>query len=165
MTASRLISRVFIMWLVLTATPVTAGMKAEERYELDAFKGARKIFLYSLDPSNMKLDAKAKKLNGWVVLGMTELKKKAERSELTDALKSALASAGEDDLMCFNPRHAVRVVGKDGKETIYTICYECRSMTIKHGMDDESVRIGPKGERTLNALLTKAGLPLAPKKP
>lgn len=153
-----------LLWLPLAATPATAGMKGEDRYELDAFKGAKKIFLYSTSPDNFGKDLeKSKKIAGWKIIGMFELKNKAEKTELLAAMKSALASAGEDDYMCFNPRHAVRVIGKDGKETIYTICFECRSMSIKHGMDNESVRIGPKGERVLNALLTKAGIPLAPK--
>jgi hypothetical protein len=96
--------------------------------------------LYSLEPAR-KSDQDGKGVedkdgfHGWRVLGKTELKDKADRKRLAEALRQGAEDNFGTQAKCFNPRHGIRLKG-DGKVIDLVICFEC--LQVKVFVDGDS---------------------------
>jgi hypothetical protein len=99
-------------------------------------------------------------LHGYPILGATKLNE-ADQARVAEALNAAvqdsLASA------CFIPRHAIRIE-EGGVQKDYVICFECLQYYVyADGKKTGYGLITKEPQPVLDAILKKAGIPLAPK--
>jgi hypothetical protein len=108
--------------------------------------------------------------HGYLVLGSHRENDPQLLRELVRELEDAAEKWSGGIIVCFNPRHGIRV-SQDGKNFDLSICYECSRVHIYEGSKEVGVmhlttdaQQEPSPER-LNDLLVKAGvrLPMKPK--
>jgi hypothetical protein len=131
-----------------TTQPPIAGLESPD-----------KLTVYALDPTPSKADTKDEKLGKYRVLGKVDVKDPQERKAIATAIQDAVAHPDGTQNKCFDPRHAVVVVEK-GKTLEIIICFSCRNYSL-NGQEITPV-IGRQPKEKLNAVLTKAGVELAP---
>src|SRR5262249_50651629 len=86
--------------------------------------------LYSLDPDRKGKAAPVKDgFHGWKVLGKTEVKGKADRKRLNDALRLGVEDNFGMVAACFIPRHGIRLKG-GGRTVDLVICFQCFSAQV-----------------------------------
>ena len=168
---------------LIVAALVYSGCRQEPGdHEGKLIVGAE-VELLSVHPDDRTPDTDNTELiDRWPVLGSIMLSAD-ERGQVVTELEQCIANSDGSLASCFEPRHAIR--SKVGTIThTYLICFECAQ--IYHmvdgdwqppaGHDQLETELGPSEEShvaeiipitaqasgTLNALLTKHGVPLAP---
>ena len=131
-----------------TTQPPVAGLESPD-----------KLTVYSLDPTPSKADSKEEKLGKYRVLGKVDVKDSEERNAIAAAIQDAIAHPDGTQNKCFDPRHAVVVVEK-GKTLEIIICFSCRNYSLNG--QGTTPAIGRQPKETLNAILRKGGVELAP---
>jgi hypothetical protein len=142
-----------------------AGSRGESRFSksvLSVLRNADEIEVYSIDsgtsgPGTILFHNES-------ALGMTVVKHAAQRKDIISSLEHAsLPTSSSFSMLCFNPRHAVRVKHGD-KIADFLLCFECVNMSV--GTENEIGRIMEMAylfEPLLDKILTDANIPLAPK--
>jgi hypothetical protein len=117
--------------------------------------------LYSLDPDEKGKGVGAKEgFHGWKVLGKTEVKDKAKRKRLTDAVRLGAEDNFGMAANCFIPRHGIRLKG-NGKTVDLVICFQCLQVQVfVDGQRKEGFLITSDPQRAFDATLKGAGVKL-----
>jgi hypothetical protein len=139
--------------------------------EVRQLEKADSFELYSLepllDPSTYEVDydpnGAGKRLHGWRILGKTTVRDEPTRRELIDALK--MDPGKGNGAKCFWPRHAIRRT-HNGKPVDLLICFECGNIAlfVDGKRISEYEGVARNAQSQLDAVLTKAEIPLAKKK-
>ena len=113
------------------------------------------VILYSLEPEPRN---QPPEFSGYRLLGQVELGPQQARQAIA-AFRAAAAGWDHVTAICFNPRHALRVVS-GGKNYDFVLCYECHQMRIIG--DGKLVTLGAAGSpEVLNNLLRDANIPVS----
>lgn len=121
--------------------------------------------LYSLDPDwkpgkGGKLVEGKDGFRGWRVLGKTEVKEKAERRRLTDALRVGAEDNSGMVAGCFIPRHGLRLKGGD-KAVDLVICFQCLQVEVcVGGKQEKGFLTTGDPQKQFDAALKLAGVQL-----
>jgi hypothetical protein len=155
-----------IRFTIVLATTLAASRAWGEEFPADvlaALQKADRFELYSLDPDIP--DVKPKNdFHGWKVLGKTLVKDAAARKKLVAALQKGVAENDGVAAGCFNPRHGIRVIGKN-KTVELVICFECLQVQVfVGGQARQGFLTTESPQPAFDKILTDAGVPL-PKKP
>jgi hypothetical protein len=122
------------------------------------------IELYSLEPEPDDKAAKNPKaiyFHRWLVLGKTVLKDARGRKQAIDALDESVGRGRR--AKCFDPRHGIRAT-HGGKTVELVICFRCGQVYVYFDGNkekDATLSINRGTQPVLDAILTKAGIPLA----
>lgn len=136
---------------------VRSKLPAGAREILD---NAEQIELLSLDPSYPKPVTK-EQFHNWPVLGSTQLTGK-RKQEAIAIVERGIDKKRDFMIMCFLPRHGIRATYRS-KTVELVICFHCLRMHVNMGSETESLPLNGSGQAELDALLTAANVPLAPK--
>jgi len=86
-----------------------------------------KVYLYSIKPHALG-PAQTNNANNTFcdnkVLGMAEIKPLLEKTNLLTSLANGIVNAPHFAMLCFNPRHGVRIVNGTATND-FLICFEC----------------------------------------
>jgi hypothetical protein len=140
------------------------GDRWEDPHHIPAYakrilEQANSFELFSLDPKDRK-PKDGDLFCGWRVLGMTVVEK-GDAIRLVEALEKGVAENNGEVADCFNPRHGIRAV-HDGKSVDFVLCFECRQGFVSgKGKADTQFLVSGSPSTTFNAVLTKAGVPVA----
>jgi hypothetical protein len=139
-----------------------AGCGGRAAIDLD---GADEITLYSIDgrngPQPEKPDGSTSFL-GCPLLGKVVMRDAATIKKLSAAIDDGLAHAPSSELKCFWPRHAIEVI-RGTEKMVYLICFECKQyQTYRNGKSEGTKLIDESPQKTLDSVLTSAGIALAP---
>ena len=133
-----------------------------------AFSNGTKFILFSLEPPPIPdFDAPPPKPieghHGFKILGSTELADAPSRASAFAAIGDAVRGFNGLVAGCFEPRHSLRVITRDGKVFDLVTCFACHAVRIYR--DDKLIAIvGITGsQKRLDDILTAAKVPLAPK--
>lgn len=129
------------------------------------FEKAGTFELYSLDPGR-KFDKEGKPaevkdgFHGWEVLGKMEVKDKADRKRLADALRLGAEDNFGMAAACFIPRHGIRL--KEGEKTIdLVICFQCLSVQVfENGQSKPGFLTTGEPQKVFDGVLRAAGIKL-----
>jgi len=123
-----------------------------------ALRTATTCTIYSLEPEE-PLGPHDQTLQGFKILGQAELNPQ-QTAIATAAFRSAISGPSLGEAMCFNPRHALRIVA-DGHTYDFLLCYACMQLWVYE--DNEDLRHIPASgsSKVLNNLLTAVHLPLS----
>lgn len=157
MTPARIIPLLLLTALVI-ASPAAGGENELPAAAEQALRAPGKVVLYSLEPWEEPA-AKGEVLQGFTVLGRTELDRQQSAKAVT-AFQSAIS--GWDGLMamCFDPRHAIRVTTA-AHTYDFLLCYACHQLYVYEN-DKLLASIGASGSpKVLNELLSAAKVPLS----
>ena len=102
--------------------------------------------------------------HGVQVLGKVDVTDAGRREELVAALKSGAAAPPKFTATCFLPRHGLRVI-EAGKTVDFVVCFECFKFETYQGDSSELRNISREAQPAFDAVLTAAGVTLAPKPP
>ncbi len=144
--------------------PPVSRMEMFLRQELP---GAKEVVLYSLDPCDWSRYQAVlagppylgPRLGRWRILGELELKTAKERDLAVSGLVESMRGASELRYLCFNPRHGLRLVTREGREAVFVLCFECNAVSaegLPHGEDGGF--LGDAGLARINRLLDKHGI-------
>ena len=138
--------------------------------QLEPFLDAKEWTVYSIDPSVLRDESHQDSFHGYLVLGSHRESRAPFMREVIQDLEDAAKRWTGGIVVCFNPRHGIRV-SKDGKTFDLSICYECSRAHLYEGTQEVGVmhlttdpQLEPSPEK-LNEILLNAGvrLPLAPR--
>jgi hypothetical protein len=126
-----------------------------------ALRAATRIELFSLEPKKYQESPKGTPLfHGYKILGRLNV----EPAERVETLKRSLITGIGPAMavLCYSPRHGIRLTGKGGAVVDLEICFECGQSAI-YGLPKRKwpVRltfIGVETEDLLNAILDEAGI-------
>jgi hypothetical protein len=117
-----------------------------------------KAIFYSLEPWE-RPKAGDKTLQHYKILGQTNLDPKNEQV-VAGAFQKAVKDWDGMIAMCFDPRHALRIVS-GGHTYDFLLCYNCHQLYV-YKDDKELVGLGAAGSpKFLNSLLAAANVPLS----
>lgn len=126
---------------------------------------ADQIVLYSLLPDFQPGKAPAAHFHGYSILGSIEIGEPARKASISAALRAG-AEAGTLGYRCWDPHHGVRV--EQGRRILdFVICFTCECMQVFVDPNSDSFEwadITAEPETVLDALMTEAGIPLAPRR-
>lgn len=119
--------------------------------------------LYSLPHEERERLRQGEMLYGYPLLGKVAITDPGKRRDVLAAVRADLRGEGVS-ARCFRPRHVLRAVA-GGRTVDLLICYECGNYKLYQ--DGELVRsrlqlTGTSAAPVLNAVLTDAGVPIAP---
>jgi hypothetical protein len=139
------------------------GESMPERAEAILVKADR-IHLYSLEPEPTREQAKAAGatfIDGFLVLGKTEIKDKETLRRVREGLEGSVGMGRK--AKCFDPRHAIRATA--GEQTVQVvICFRCGQAYFSfEGEKGPSPKpsIGRWMQADLDKILEAAKVPLA----
>jgi hypothetical protein len=126
------------------------------------------VTLFSIDGSELFNPANRDKPNGrewlygWPVLGEVRIADRDLRRRVVRAVKKDLTSTPREQLLCFRPRHMLRVV-EGGRTIDVLICFQCGNHEVYvDGKPPSSTDSSDKSsQELLNKILTEAGVPLS----
>lgn len=147
------------LFLMLTAVLAACGSSNRLPDDaVDALRSAQAGVLYSLEPWS-EPELPGPKLEGFAVLGKTELTGKAFLSAVNEFETAVVESNGET-AACFDPRHALEVVSK-GRRYRLLLCYACQQMAIFRDGERIAMLSASGSAKTLNGLLTAVNVPVS----
>jgi hypothetical protein len=129
------------------------------------FGTAREFELLSLDPDRVigkdgNVAPVKNGFHGWKVLGKTEVKGRAERKWLADALRLGAEDNFGMAAACFIPRHGLRLEG-GGRKVDLVICFECLQVQVFiDGKPAAGFLTSAEPQQTFDAVLKAAGVKL-----
>lgn len=87
----------------------------------------KRITVYALNPygfADEDMNVTSGEFHGFEILDSTKINDADEIETIKTALQLAIDEASDDEIMCFEPRHGIRM--KQGLSTMdYLICLEC----------------------------------------
>lgn len=117
------------------------------------------LVVFSLEPFSGPSDPKG--FHGWPVLGEVSVQD-ADRRAFVDAVIAGAAPRDSERSLCFEPRHGIRAVSKNGAVDL-VVCFECSQVQVLYpGGRTETFIPNDKLYSALSAKLGKAGIPVAP---
>jgi len=122
-------------------------------------RSADTLQVLSLEPVLAEADPKA--FHQRPVLGTTSVTG-LERTVLVDAIIAGVAPSDSWIAGCFDPRHGVHAIAKNGTVDL-VICFECNRVEVFYSEGDTDFYMpGRSLEKPLSMVLTKAGIPISP---
>ena len=116
-----------------------------------------RVTLYSLEP-NAPRDVEPQ-FYGYKLLGQTDLDP-VRATQAISAFRAAVSGWHNGVGICFNPRHALRVMA-GGKTFVLLLCYQCRQIQV-FGKEGIAATLGAEGSpNALNDLLIAADIPVS----
>lgn len=120
---------------------------------------AETIKVLSLDPFKSAADPKG--FHDWSVVGTVPVAAK-EREALVNAIVAGVAPSNWPIASCFNPRHGVHAIAKEGILDL-VICFECNQVEVFYsGGGRDFYMPGYTLEAPLSRIITKAGIAIVP---
>lgn len=120
--------------LFQTASGAGEDFKASQSRIADAIEKIGqtqdKIFLYSLDPNDLRIlegklpENSDKVFHRYPILGRVEITSPEERIRLLSAFAKGVRENSNSLANCFNPRHGIRIVSETTTND-FVICFEC----------------------------------------
>ena len=127
-------------------------------------KNAESFELLSLDPTFLAPEEKAgiESFHEWELLGKATISDSETRQQLLSAFNSGVAEHDDETMiLCFDPRHAIRVI-HDGKTHDFIICFSCERVNWRiDGEYAEGFGVASSPFEVFNKALVEAGLPLS----
>jgi len=121
------------------------------------------VVLYSLEPWTENPDAdrnwKGAKFHGYNCLGQITLTGLDEQTAIAE-FKKAVPKEVQPMALCFDPRHALRVVSGHHSYD-FLLCYECAQMEVYVDGKQITTLSASGSPDILNGLLKKAGIPIS----
>jgi hypothetical protein len=131
-------------------------LRHAERYELLSLDG--RVFGPAAAATGERLHDR------YPVLGRVRVDDPADRAALFDALQSSSRWGLNVPALCFDPHHAIRAT-RDGHTTDVLVCFACfQAQVWQDGKQVGGFTIGRSPRGTFDAVLRKAGVPLAPER-
>ncbi len=124
----------------------------------DALREAQSGVLYSLEPWT-EPEASGPKLEGFAVLGKTELTANAFLSAVNE-FETVVERSDGIVAACFDPRHALEVTS-GGHRYRLLLCYACHQMAVFRDGKRIAMLSASGSAKTLNDLLTAANVPVS----
>jgi hypothetical protein len=115
---------------------------------------ATHVELFSLNGDPRRVDATAKKIGSWQVLGESGVLDEPARERSKRALQALIANdEGADAQRCFMPHHAL-VAEHDGHRLEAILCFRCGNAELHYdGELRDKLSIGREGAAVLDELL------------
>jgi hypothetical protein len=115
-----------------------------------------KFFLYSLNslprlPDDLKED---EEFHNHVVLGQIEITNAEDKNALMHALAKGICESDGKVMMCFNPRHGIRLI-TDSSTNDLLICFECQVIKAFGFKDGDFFSTAPSPAPLFNDMLDK----------
>ena len=137
----------------------------------DILENNEQFVLYSLDPGSVWSTSDAdgnpilgkvykEKFHKYGVLGKTQITDKNTKLQLVKTLYSGLDGGNPLGIMCFDPRHGVRVM-RGGQTVDLLICFECEQIHVYTASADRRVHFSNASQKLFDAVLKNAKVPLA----
>jgi hypothetical protein len=122
-----------------------------------------RIELLSLQPTPFPRPEPAHAFHDWKVLGRVTVLNSWTQGKIIRAVKKGIADSDGSVAACFNPRHGIRAVRGEHTADL-VLCFECNQIYVYlDGEKKTTVLTAKTGQPALDAVLTDAGVPLAPK--
>jgi len=120
-----------------------------------------RVVLYSLNPALPPNQSGKDAFNGWEILGSVDFNDTEDIEKINSALKLSIEN-GDDQYMCFEPRHGV-LIQRGFSRTEYVICVHCTNLRMYRNGKNSSgfVSIDPKPLKIFDDYLGDAGIPIA----
>ncbi len=145
--------------LVVAALAASSCQQAFPDRAAKLLRSADTLLVFSLEPVAGPSDPKG--FHGWPVLGQIGVDKK-DREEFVEAVIAGAASKDAERALCFDPRHGIRAVSKDGTVDL-VICFECSQVEVFYSGGRSDYFIPNSSlHKTLAARLSKGGILVAP---
>lgn len=147
-----------ILLIVIISIGACWWMRSLPRRTVSLLRTADVLQVFSLDPGRQATGPSS--FHGWFVLGKVTVADQ-DRKALADAIVAGVAQPGWKVALCFDPRHGVRAISKDGTVDL-VICFECSKVEAFYaggGQDHLAPKYSLYGP--LSRELTKAGVPVA----
>jgi hypothetical protein len=156
--------------LTLGDTPPPSSKTLKEFMEAEAAKitalpiAKAQFFLYSLNPgeSRRRDDSNAgEAFHHHIVLGKAQITNAEDKNALMSALAKGIRESDPERMMCFNPRHGIRLI-IDSSTNDFLICFECQLIKTFGFNDDKSFSTTPSPAPLFNEILDKYKLKREP---
>ena len=141
--------------------PETTMAEIKRAFPADSYQiflNSSKLTLYALKPERQT--EAAENFHSYQILGKTEIDILQHQKDVKGALIRGMAGAKPAD--CFNPRHALRAIGDNGKIVDVAISFECGKFVVYS--DSAQSEGGVKAEdleAPFNQILQNAGIETA----
>lgn len=151
------------LWVV---APEGRPMGDIEAFVVEELPRAQQVVIYSLDPVKFKHrrevagpPSNRPLLHDWEILGQVELASLKEKETVRAAFLDSLRLARDERYMCFSPRHGLKIVTADGRESTFVLCFQC-NVVAAYGLPqgDTGAHLAELGQKRLNGLLDKYGI-------
>jgi len=124
-----------------------------------ALENGEEFELLSLEPTSTDRDDS---FHHWKILGTMQINDLATRKAIIEEFVAGV-SRNVSAYSCFDPRHGIRVTWK-GVTHDFVICFHCQQIEWYHGSHEAKwILITGDPESAFDAILKRAGIPLAPK--
>jgi hypothetical protein len=160
-----------VLWFTFAPSYVINSGLTTQRKILE---NNQQFIFYSLDPSSIysteidgaaenskpKFEVPAKeKFHGYDVLGKTQINDSDVKAKLIKALESGIDEGGSAGIMCFDPRHGIRVVR--GDQTVdLLICFECQRIDVFTNKSSGRAYTSGSPQKVFDSVLMSAKVPL-----
>lgn len=129
-----------------------------------ALRNSKSLVLYSLDPTQQDENT-VPSFHNWAELGTTDVSTAILRTQLLNSLDAAIANSDGVAAACFDPRHGLRAK-HNGKTYDVVICFQCyQAQWYIDGKQQPGFLLTGIAQKTFDAVLTEAGVELAPDVP
>lgn len=147
------------------AVKAPSGANSEEFYfeQLPNPSSIKSLTLFSLSPQMVmkngsvvksgEADPKEGSFHGWKIIGSKTLKGREAFSRVVNSVNKSLDHPPDDDYMCFEPRHGIRVKDRKNRLVDLVICFECYSVEIYQPSGRSKHKLGRQSAKVLNAML------------
>lgn len=159
------------LWFIFSPSHIINSGLTTQRKTLE---NSEQFTLYSLDPcsiyaiatDNPKEDHEPKpnttlkeKFHRYTVLGKTRIVDSAIKARLIRALYGGIDEGGSAGIICFNPRHGIRVVR--GEQTVdLLICFECQKIYAYTNSSSGRAYTSGSPQKIFDSTLVDAKIPL-----
>lgn len=141
--------------------PETTMAEIKRAFPADSYQiflNSSKLTLYALKPERQT--EAAENFHGYQISGKTEIDTVQHQKDVKGALIRGMAGAKPAD--CFNPRHALRAIGDNGKIVDVAISFECGKFVVySDGAQSEGGVKAEDLEAPFNQILQNAGIETA----
>ena len=141
--------------------PETTMAEIKRAFPADSYQiflNSSKLTLYALKPERQT--EAAENFHGYQISGKTEIDTVPHQKDVKGALIRGMAGAKPAD--CFNPRHALRAAGDNGKIIDVAISFECGKFVVySDGAQSEGGVKAEDLEAPFNQILRNAGIETA----
>jgi len=141
--------------------PETTMAEIKRAFPADSYQiflNSSKLTLYALKPERQT--EAAENFQGYRISGKTEIDTVPHQKDVKGAFIRGMAGAKPTD--CFNPRHALRAVGDNGKIVDVAISFECGKFVVySDGAQSEGGVKAEDLEAPFDQILRNAGVETA----
>ena len=141
--------------------PETTMAEIKRAFPADSYQiflNSSKLTLYALKPERQT--EAAENFHSYQILGKTEIDTVQHQKDVKGAFIRGMAGAKPAD--CFNPHHALRAVGDNGKIVDVAISFECGKFVVySDGASSEGGVKAEDLEAPFDQILRNAGIEIA----